>query len=165
MSLQLTFVALHILGTILGVGGATFAEIFLIKALRDGVIEPLEGDYLKTIYTILRVGLIITVISGFGFLFLYRVTGHEELLYNPKLWAKLTIVTIILINALLLQAHKIPLRFGGAISLASWYSAMLLGIWRTTSAGYLEILGWYILAVIIVKLALDRIHKYFGVHI
>lgn len=165
MDPQLILVILHVLGTVLGVGGATFAEIFIIKALRDGVIEPLEADYLKTVYTILRIGLIITVISGFGFLFMIRIAGHEEVLYNAKLWAKLTIIVIILANALLLQSRKISFRYGGAISLTSWYAATILGIWRTTTAGYFAILGWYILAVLLVKFLLDRIHKHYGVHI
>lgn len=163
--MQTAFVILHIVGTILGAGAALFAEIFVIKALRDGVIEPLEGDHLKTIYTVLRIGLIITVISGFGFLFLYRINGYEEYLYNAKLWAKLTIVTLILANALMLQARKIPLLWGSAISLTSWYTAMTLGILRDLSVGYFEILGWYVVAVLIVTFVLHRIHKYFGVKI
>ena len=165
MSLYAILVISHIIGTILGAGAATFAEIFIIKALRDGVIEPLEGDYLKTIYTVLRVGLVITVISGFGFLFLYRTTGQEELLYNPKLWAKLTIITILLVNAVMLQSRKISLLWGSAISFTSWYAAVILGLFRYIPAGYIEILGWYILAVMAVTLVLDKIHKHFGAHI
>lgn len=163
--MQTAFVITHIVGTILGAGAALFAEVFVIKALRDGVIEPLEGDHLKTIYTILRIGLIVTVISGFGFLFLYRINGYGEYLYDPKLWAKLTVIMIILLNALLLQSRKIPLLWGSAISLTSWYAAMTLGILRKVSAGYFEILGGYVLSVLIVTFILHRIHKHFGVHI
>lgn len=163
--MQTAFIIFHIIGTILGAGAALFAEIFVIKALRDGVIEPLEGDYLKAIYTVLRVGLIITVISGFGFLFLYRINGYGEYLYDPKLWAKLTVIVVLLLNAILLQSRRIPLLWGSAISLTSWYTAMTLGILRKISAGYFEILGWYILAVLAVTFILHRIHKHFGVHI
>lgn len=159
------FVFSHVIGALLGTGAATFAEIFVVKALRDGVIEPLESDYLKTIYTVLRIGLFITIISGFGFLFYYRITGQETLIYNPKLWAKLTIIVIILFNALLLQAHKLPLTLGSAISLTSWYAAFFLGMWQGLSAGYGEILLWYATAVIAAYLILRQVHKFFGLKV
>lgn len=165
MDLYAIFVVAHIVGAILGAGAATFAEIFVVKALRDGIVEPLESDYLKTIYAVIRIGLVITVISGFGFLFVYRIQGMEELLYSAKLWAKLTIVTILLINALLLQSRKIPLLWGSAISFTSWYTAVFLGFLRNISAPYFEILAWYVLAVLIVGFILDGIHKHFGVKI
>src|SRR3989344_7973698 len=163
MDLYFVFIASHIVGTILGVGSATFAEIFVIKALKDGVVEPLEGDYLKTIYTVLRIGLIITVVSGFGFLFLYRIEGQEHLIYSAKLWAKLTIVAILLFNAIMLQSRKIPLLWGSAISFTSWYAAVSLGLFRNISAPYFEILAWYVLAVVAVGFVLDKIHNHFGV--
>ena len=165
MTLYSLFIASHSIGTILGAGAATFAEIFVIKALKDGVVEPLESDYLKTIYTVLRVGLIVAVISGFGFLFLYRIQGLEGLIYETKLWAKLTVVMILLINAIMLQARKIPLLWGSAISFTSWYTAVFLGLFRGISAPYFEILAWYVLAIVAVGFVLDKIHNHFGVKI
>ena len=165
MDLYSVFLTLHIVGTVLGVGSATFAEIFVIKALKDGIIEPLEGDYLKTTYIVLRIGLILAVLSGFGFLFYYLITGYEEALYSAKLWAKMTVVLVLLFNALLLQARLIPLLLGSAISLTSWYTAMFLGIFRNIEAGYLVILGWYVFAVLVVMFILKEVHRRFGVHI
>lgn len=155
----------HIIGAVLGAGGATFAEIFYIKAIKDGIIEPLEADYLKTVYRILRIGTFILVLSGFGYLVFYRMSGQEELIYNQRLWAKFTIVLIILFNALLLQAKKIPIWLGSAISLTSWYSALILGIWRSLEAPIFEILTIYFVAIFIVAAILAVIKKRMNIKI
>ena len=138
-------ILVHLLGTILGVGGATFAEIFYLKALKDGEFTPEEGATLKTIYSVLRIGLILGVLSGFGFLLLYRFTGQEEQLLDPKLWAKMTVLVILVVNALLLQLHRIPLWLGASLSITSWYTAMVLGAWRNISYSYIVIMMGYII--------------------
>jgi len=150
----------HIIGTVLGAGGATFAEVFYLKAKRDGVIEPLEVDYLKTSYLILRIGLFILIISGFGFLLLYRLAGYGEGLLNPKLWAKLTIVAILIINAFLIQIRKIPMWLGASVSLTSWYGALILGAWRTLETPFISIMIVYVVAVFVVAGILELIRKY-----
>lgn len=159
MDWQFILTASHILGTALGLGGATFAEIFYLKSTRDGVIDATENDFLKTTYLILRIGMIILLFSGFGYLFFYRLTGQTELIYNPKLWAKLTIVAAIILNALMIQAKKISMRLGSAISLTSWYFAFILGSWRSLEAPYLLIILFYIIAVIAVAAFLEIIKK------
>lgn len=163
--MNIIFVAMHILGAVLGTGGATFAEIFSIKALRDGVVEPIEADYLKTVYVIIRIGLILTILSGFGFLFLYRVGGHSEFIYNVKLWAKLTVIIILTLNAILLQAHKMPFWLGGPISFVSWYTALFLGIFRKIDAGYFTIMLWYVVALIVCIVAFRSIRKALGIKV
>jgi hypothetical protein len=155
----ITFIRLsHIIGTVLGAGGATFAEIFYLKAKKDGVINPNESDFLRITYAVLRIGAIILVLSGFAFLIFYRLTGRSEWLLSERLWAKLTIVLIIFINALIFQARKISVLRGSAISLTSWYAALILGVWRIR-ADYFVILIGYLIAIFIVALILDRIRK------
>ena len=153
-------IIIHLIGTVLGVGGATFSEIFYLKAKKDGVIEPLEIDYLRTIYFILRIGLFILVITGFGFLLFYRLNGYGEGLLNPKLWAKLAIVVILILNAFLIQVKKIPMWLGASVSLTSWYGAMILGSWRTLDASFASIIIVYIIAVFIMAGILKLIKRY-----
>lgn len=155
----------HIIGVVLGVGGATFAEIFYLKAIKDGIIEPMEADYLKTVYRILRIGTVILLFSGFGYLVFYRLTGQSELIYNQRLWAKFTIVLIIVFNALLLQSKKIPIWLGSAVSLTSWYSALILGAWRSLKAPFFEILSIYFISIFIVAAILVFIKKQMNIKI
>lgn len=153
----------HIIGTVLGVGGATFAEIFYLKSAKDGQIEAYESSTLKTIFYVLRIGLIILVLSGFGYLILARLTGNTELLYEPKLWAKLTIIIVLLFGVIAWQAKKVPIWLGSSGSLTSWYAALILGAWRGLEASYFSIMIVYLLAVLFVAAALSIIRKSLGI--
>ncbi|HEY4475670.1 MAG TPA: hypothetical protein VJB92_03040 [Candidatus Paceibacterota bacterium] len=153
----------HLLGTVLGVGGATFAEIFYLKSLRSGTINETTGDFLKTTYRILRIGMIILIISGFSYLIVNRLEGHAERLYSPRLWSKLTITAILLLGVVAWQAKKIPIWLGSAVSLTSWWAALILGAWRGLGATYLEIIVAYFLLVALMGIALSLIRKTLGV--
>lgn len=165
MDTYLLLVIIHLLGTILGVGGATFIEIFLVKALKDGKVDPMEGEFLKITYTVVRIGLVLAILSGFGFLLYYQLHGQTFKLYNPVLWAKLSMVLIIAFNAILLQSHKISLYWGSALSFVTWYSAAVVGVFLTQVKlfSYLEIMVTYALCVVAGAFILSRIRKSFGV--
>jgi len=159
MSIYAFLVISHIIGTVLGVGGATFAEIFYMRALKDGEIDPEEGATLGVIYRVLRVGLFLAVLSGFGFLIYLRLVGDTESLYDPKLWAKMAIVIIIMINAIMLSMRSIVFWLGSAISITSWYTAMILGSWRSYPYGFVETMVGYVVAVAVVAIVLHFIRK------
>lgn len=161
MSIYELLIIFHIIGTVLGVGGATFAEIFHVRALRDGSVSEEEGATLKAIYTILRIGLFTAVLSGFGFLLYFSLTGQEERLYSEKLWAKLTVIFFLSVNALLLQAKKMPLWLGSSVSLTSWYTALILGSVWGADYTYFGVLSVYIVAVLVVAGLLHLIEKRF----
>ena len=140
----------HIVGTVLGVGGATFAEIFYHQATKGGTFDPAAGKYLGLTYRVLRLGMILLVLSGFGYLLLLRFSGQTQHIYSERLWAKLVITLVILINAVLLQTKKIPMLYGSAVSLVSWYAALVLGAWRGLGASFYEIILWYAAAIALV---------------
>lgn len=165
MDIYTWLIIVHLIGAALGVGGATFIEIFLTKSLMDGVIEPMESSFLKVVYRVVRVGLVFSLFTGFGFVILYIANGQEFKLYNPVLWAKLTVISIIAVNAILLQMHKISLWLGSAFSFISWYAALIIGVFLTNSTklSYLQIMLFYVLFVFIGGFILDAIRKRFGV--
>lgn len=152
----------HIVGTVLGAGGSTFAEIFHRKLSRDGVVDETEKSFLRTTYAAMRVGMILLVLSGFGLLLLLRFEGVEEHIYSPRLWAKLIITLIIIANALLLHLRRIPLWLGSAVSLTSWYAALVIGAWRFR-ADFFFIMLVYVIAVFVVAAALKLIRNKEGV--
>ena len=149
----------HVFGTILGVGGATFAEIFYLKALRDGEIDPTENSFLKITYRVLRIGLVILILSGVGIFILGRLTGHESSFYDPRFLAKMTMFAAIVINPILFQTKLLKSWIATSISLVSWYGAFIVGMWRNLDASYFEIISVYILAVMIAAFALEIIKK------
>lgn len=165
MDWHIALIVIHLIGTVLGVGAATFAEIFFLKSARDGNIDPTEGSFLQIIYRVMRIALFLLVLSGFGFLVLYRLTGLEDRLYSPLLWAKMSIVVIILANAILLQTRRVPMWLGSALSFSSWYAAMLLIPLRTAimPISYLEIMMWYGVSVLAVAGILSLIRRFVGI--
>lgn len=150
MDMYSLLITAHLIGVALGVGGATFGGILYLKAMKDGKIDPMEGEWLGVIFTVLRIGLVIAVISGFGFFIEYRLTGQEERLLDPKLWAKMTIILVLVSNALLIQMRRIPMWLGEALSITSWYGALVLGIMRGADYSYFTFLFFYAIAVVIV---------------
>lgn len=165
MDINFFLVVTHVIGTVLGVGAATFAEIFLIKAMRDGEMDPHESSTLRTVYWVMRIGLVLAVVSGFGFLLLYRLEGNESYLYNEALWAKMVIVLILMINAILLTAHRVPMWLGSALSFTSWYAALIIGfLIGPIDYGFVEILFFYAIAVIVMAIVLAIIRRLAGVH-
>ncbi len=143
-------VIVHSLGTVFGVGGATYAHVFVHRAVADGTIDPSEHRALALSYRLLRIGLVLLVLSGFGLLLQARLTDHAQWLYSPRVWLKMLLIPILVVNALLLAAHKLPTWLAGAIALVSWYAAFLLGFWRTLHAPFLTLVLFYIAAVLII---------------
>ena len=120
--------------------------------------------------------LIILVLTGFGILAGVRIKyGGTKTFYSPVLWAKYTIVLVLLANAVLIAARKMPMKWAGSLSLTSWYAAFALG--RITEKTreikwladflskfnfvelYLITMVCYILAVAIVAIILNYLKK------
>lgn len=149
----------HIVGTILGVGGATYIELIFRRAKADGRIDDSESGILRLMFTVLRVGLLLIVLSGFGFFLQLRLEGPQFVLYLPGLWMKLSLTVLLLLNAVLLQLRKVPVWLGGAVSLVAWYVAAFLGIWRSYHPSYLTLVLAYAVLVGLVAIwfrATDR---------
>lgn len=153
-------VIMHVVGTVFGVGAATFAEIYYTRFNSDDIITDDERKTLATTYFMMRVGLFLLVVSGFIFLLYFRLTEHVAILTSPSFWAKLTITGVLVGNALLLQAHLIPFAIGTTISLVSWYGALVLGVIGKTSFTYLEILTGYVAAILTVGILLELVRGY-----
>ena len=151
-------ILMHIVGTVLGVGGATFIEILLINALRDGDMSPDESILMQASYNTLRIGFLLLILSGFGFLILARLTENNQWFYSLQFWAKLSIVGVIALNAALLGLKRIPLLWGSAIALTSWYAALVLGVLRKAHFDIIGIVAAYIASIVIVYVVLRMIH-------
>ena len=164
MDLLSYIVILHLVGTVLGVGGATFVEININRSLKDGVIDPIEGGFLSVNFRPVRIGLIISVVTGVAFLLIYRFEGQAFRIYDPVLCAKLTMIGVIVFNALLLQVHKLPLWLGIALSFVSCYAAMVAGIMlRGPAVPYLTVMSIYLVGIVIGVFALMWVRRLMGV--
>jgi len=135
----------HLFGSAIGFGAANFIEVFLNMALRDGKVDPTEKLFLSKTYTVLRVGLGISLITGLGFVVMYIVNDQMFRMTNPVFLAKMLIIVILVTNAVLLHLHKMKLWWGSTLSFMSWYFAFFLGTFLTHSIrfGFWEIMITY----------------------
>lgn len=164
MSIYDFLVLTHIIGTAVGVGGATFIEIFFINALRDGVMDPDEGTTMQISYNVLRIAFYVLILSGFGFLILARIAENNEWFYSPQFWVKLSIVAIIALNAALIQLRAIPLLWGSALALTSWYAALILGVLRGNTYPVWGVVLTYVASIVIIYFVLRAIHAKYVPH-
>jgi len=128
MEIEFFVVLAHIIGTIIGVGGATMIEAHLRQTFKDKLVSADERALLAIDYRMVRIGLIITILSGFSFLLIDKLEGNTKYLYSPRMWAKILMVIVIAGNTLLLQARAINLYWGSALSFVSWWSAAIIGV-------------------------------------
>lgn len=126
----------HIIGTILGVGGATFIEVHLNIALRDGKMGDDERLILAKDFLMTRIGMALAILTGFGFIVEYWLNNQLFRLMDGVFWAKMLIIVIIIINAYLLHKHKVGLYWGSAFSFVSWWTAMVLGTFLTNGVKF-----------------------------
>lgn len=151
----------HLFGTVLGVGGATFIELNLSHALKDGKMDATDGGFMKIAFTTTRVGLVLALLTGFGFILIYIAQDQGFRLQNPVLWAKLLMVTLVAVNALLLQAHKVSLYWGSALSFVGWWATFVLGVFLTNNVRYsfITIMIAFAVAVVGGAYVLDVLRK------
>jgi hypothetical protein len=150
MTLYFLLIVGHIIGTILGVGGATMIEIHLNKALRDGKMDTVERDFLGSDFLMTRIGMAIGLITGIGFVITYYANDQLFRIDSGVFWAKMAIFLIIVINAYLLHKHKVGLYWGSAFSFVSWWTVMLLGMFLSNSVALLP--GETFLSFVVVML-------------
>lgn len=143
-------VALHLLGMCFGLGGATMLDLWIWRWMRRGRLPVEIGRTFHFISGAVSIGLCLLWLSGLGMLALYEMESPEKF-ENPKLWAKILVVSVLTINGMIIHMFVLPealrdlsrpLLFGvsrrraafflasGAISGASWYTAFAFGIFR-----------------------------------
>ncbi len=145
MDIYTFIIFLHVAGTILGVGGATIAEVQIYKALKDGKVTAEEGNLLHGTYGVLRVGMALIIVSAFAMLWYNYTNDTLARLMNEKLWFKEFLFVVLIINAVAISNRWTPLWLGAATSFTGWWMATALGV-----AGRLPYSFWTYLAVFII---------------
>ena len=144
--IRTTLRLVHFSGLVLGLGGAVFLDLMLSRYRRMIVSSELI-EHVEWISRFIAAGLLLLWASGLGFFLLYQVTEPEKLL-NPKIWAKVTIVSILTVNGFAIHRFVIPFirrQIGstllseirpatktaligcGVISIVSWSVPVILG--------------------------------------
>jgi uncharacterized membrane protein len=169
-------VIIHAFAMAIGLGTATITDVFFFKFLKNFKITEDEVETFRTLSQIIWAALALVIISGVA-LFLPASLTYIE---STKFVAKLIVVLVIIANGAVLNLYVSPhltrISFGqahnhvpgelhtirriafalGGISLASWYSAFILGSVRSLSFSVTEILLGY-LAIVVGAVVMSQI--------
>jgi len=158
MDLPTILVIGHVIGTVLGVGGATVAELNVLQALRNGNVNATAKAMMHANYTMIRVGTVLIVVSAALLVWWHLSQGNTWVLTSSKVWVKEIMTVAIVLNAVALSRRWVPLWLGSAISFTSWWGAMVLGLWRVQYPFWVIFMG-YIVAIGIVAITLHFVRR------
>lgn len=168
------FVILHVLAVLVGMGSALISDLVFTFFAQDKVLSSKELQTLSRLSKTVWVSLAIIIASGF-FVFLSNPAFY---LASDKFLAKMTTVLILILNGYILYRFVQPhlsqnfmtdrsknnvrkLAFiCGAISIVSWFSALILATLHSIGSRYWAIITVYGVAVIlgsIVSLTIENI--------
>ncbi len=94
----------HLLGVVLGLGGATYTDIFFFRFLRDLRISAREAEVLGTISQVVWLAIGILFLTG---LFLY-LPDMDALNHSPKFLMKMVVTAVLTVNGALLHFFVTP---------------------------------------------------------
>lgn len=153
---------LHQMGITFGVGASTFALTFFINALSDGEIDPSEKRFLHIVYVVLRIGMVLITLSllSFGAIVLFS-GGTISALSSPLYLAELTLIGIIILNAILMTVHKMPMKIGPVLAGGSWYSLFFVTTLPLAGFTYPTLLLWYGAFVVLFFIVFTLVKNYF----
>ena len=149
----------HVIGAILGTGGATIAEVQINIALKDKQVDQSERALMHANYWVIRVGMGIILLSVIGMFWYHLSAGNLWILTSEKLWIKDVMFIAIFVNAILLTKRLVPLWLGASISFTSWWGATLLGLAKGLSLSFETYLIGYTAAIFIVAGILHLIRR------
>ena len=142
---RLLLLFVHVLAFALALGCVLREDAKLLSS------QPLDGQALRSAARLVRFALIILWASGIALIVLDTNAVLSRLAQQPKLLAKLTVVSILSLNGVALHLIAFPALLGdrvrgrsaaplaaalGAVSAASWLAATLLGITRASSVTF-----------------------------
>lgn len=165
---RMGIVYVHLIACCVAVGLILTSDVALVRnLLRGGAPEPGQARHLEHLKNNVSLALIVLWISGIGIVGLDYAGKGLEYFLNPKLQAKVAIVSLLTLNGFLLHGTILPALqrtgsllqlspgmrnlalFAGALSAVSWFYAALLGIGRPLSWKYslLELMAAYPLLI------------------
>jgi hypothetical protein len=147
----------HIVGVAFGVGGATATDMVFVRCLRLRHIDKTLATVLELASKLVTAGLVLLTVSG---IVLIRTGTHT----SERFWAKMVVVIVVAANGACAHWFTFPrlsqamregevrltvpflnsLSVAAAVSGVSWYSATILGTWKTTDLHLFQFLGIYV---------------------
>ncbi len=150
------------MGVTFGVGASTFALTFFINALEDGAIDPSERRFMHIVYVVLRIGMTLITLSLLSFGAIALLTSADiSALFSPLYLMELTLIGVIIVNAILMTKHLMPMKFGPVLAGGSWYSLFLVTVLPLAATPYPMLLIFYGAFLALFFIVFTRVRNYF----
>ncbi len=126
-------------------GVSSIAMTFYYFVVHKGHTTVEENKMMHIVYRVLRIGMVLAILSEI-MLFIYNYHIHNFIYWtdNPELLMRLTIFSVILINALAMQYRKITMWLGPVFAGGSWYAYFFFSIWIETESTYPILFAGYL---------------------
>jgi hypothetical protein len=166
--IHVSALVLHLVALVLGLGGATMTDLLFVTCVRSRSVGDTLGVVMETASRVVLTGYVLLIVTGIALV----ASGTHP---SERFWAKMAVVAVIGVNGV--AAHRITLpqlsrslrnssphvtraflaqlSTVAAISLASWYTALLMGTWKSAPwslAGWLT--GYAVVLLFSVGLSL-----------
>lgn len=152
---------LHQMGITFGVGASTFALTFFINALEDGVIDPSERRFMHIVYVVLRIGMALITLSLLSFGAIAFFSKDITTLFSPLYLMELTLIGVIIVNAVLMTKRLMPMKFGPVLAGGSWYSLFLITALPFAVTPYFKLLIFYGVFLVLFFVVFSAVKNYF----
>lgn len=152
---------LHQMGVTFGVGASTFALTFFINALEDGAIDPSERRFMHIVYVVLRIGMTLITLSLLSFGAIAFFPKNIAALLSPIYLMEWTLVGVIIVNAILMTKHLMPMKFGPVLAGGSWYSLFLVTVLPLAATAYPTLLVFYAAFLVLFFIVFTAVKNYF----
>ncbi|MBF6057377.1 MULTISPECIES: hypothetical protein [Thiomicrorhabdus] len=150
----------------LSVGSSTFALVFYYYVVAAGETLPEQRKFMHIVYFVLRIGMMLIVLSEFAiFLYSYHINNYLYWMANPEVLMRLTLFTVIVINALLMHKRLISMWIGPVIAGGSWYAFFFFSVfvdirWVELGFNYVTLLSGYLLWLLLLGIFLSALRLY-----
>lgn len=142
-------------------GVSTIAMTFYFYVLSKGTTLPQENRMMHIVYTVLRIGMALAVLSELA-LFSYNLHVHNFIYWtdNPELLMRITAFSVIVLNAVAMQKRWISMWIGPVLAGGSWYCYFFFSIWIETESTYFVLLAGYAAWLLCLGIALALLRLY-----
>ncbi len=89
------------LGVTLGVGAQTIMLVAYLSAMRDGIIDDKEAQFVRAVRNVLNAGLFLIIFSGIGITILHMMAGEAAIIFTEAYLFKWLLILAVLTFTLL----------------------------------------------------------------
>src|SRR4051794_6116500 len=167
--IHVSALVLHLAALVFGLGGASMTDLLFVTCVRKRSVGDTLGVVMETASRVVLTGYALLIVSGIALV----ASGTHP---SERFWAKMAVVAVIGVNGV--AAHRITLpqlsrslrdstphvsraflaqlSTVAAISVTSWYTALLMGTWKTAPWSLATWLAGYVV-VLLVAVALSQV--------